>query len=450
MVARDPRALPLLLVPPITRLPRLPRLPARAPAAREPRVPLRGDPHALALARDRARARGAAGPLARGVPRRDRRDRPVRPTEPNRSARTTLGPGDGAARCQPIDGAARRELRALGDAERAGPARATRLGSERLRRYLEGAAGDRRDGRDAAGREPAWSARCCSPTAPAWSATFSRGGPEPVRDARQQRHASRSSTTASSRRCCQLRELQRQLEHQAFHDSLTGLANRALFINRVEQALASRRAGGSPCCSSTSTTSRRSTTARPRRRRRAAGRGRRPPARMSCAPGDTVARLGGDEFAVLLDRAGGEERRHRWSPSGCCSAFEEPHRRGGRARVACTSASASRARARQRQVRRADPQRRRRDVRGQAAAARASSAMLPPRHARRASASATASRASSSARSSDEESPSSTSRSSRSPTAAWWPSRRWCAGTTPSAASCRPREFIALRRGDRS
>jgi diguanylate cyclase (GGDEF)-like protein/PAS domain S-box-containing protein len=39
---------------------------------------------------------------------------------------------------------------------------------------------------------------------------------------------------------------QAELEHQAFHDTLTGLPNRALFRNRVEHALASQRRSGSP------------------------------------------------------------------------------------------------------------------------------------------------------------------------------------------------------------
>ena len=54
-----------------------------------------------------------------------------------------------------------------------------------------------------------------------------------------------------------------QLRHQAFHDSLTGFANRRLFAERVQEALHAPAAGDRrrSCCSSTSTTSRRSTTA---------------------------------------------------------------------------------------------------------------------------------------------------------------------------------------------
>ena len=58
------------------------------------------------------------------------------------------------------------------------------------------------------------------------------------------------------------RALESQLSYQAFHDPLTGLANRRRFVDHAEAALGGRsRVGGSPRCSWTSTTSRRSTTA---------------------------------------------------------------------------------------------------------------------------------------------------------------------------------------------
>jgi diguanylate cyclase (GGDEF)-like protein/PAS domain S-box-containing protein len=96
------------------------------------------------------------------------------------------------------------------------------------------------------------------------------------------------------------RELERELAHQAFHDSLTGLANRALFRDRLEQSLAGADAPtfavlfcdlddfktvndglGHPAGDELL----RVVTAR---------------LSESLRPGDTAARLGGDEFAVLL------------------------------------------------------------------------------------------------------------------------------------------------------
>jgi diguanylate cyclase (GGDEF)-like protein/PAS domain S-box-containing protein len=102
------------------------------------------------------------------------------------------------------------------------------------------------------------------------------------------------------------RELQAQLEHQALHDPLTGLANRALFMDRLEHALSRPRrfpadaailfvdlddfkaindrlgheAGDAVLVASASRI------------------------RECLRPVDTPARMGGDEFAVLLEDLG--------------------------------------------------------------------------------------------------------------------------------------------------
>ena len=104
-------------------------------------------------------------------------------------------------------------------------------------------------------------------------------------------------------------QLEEQLTHQAFHDALTGLANRALFRDRLGHAMArSRGAGGygvlfidlddfknvnDSLGHAAGDTLLREMTGR---------------LRECLRDGDTAARLGGDEFAVLLEDVESDER----------------------------------------------------------------------------------------------------------------------------------------------
>jgi diguanylate cyclase (GGDEF)-like protein/PAS domain S-box-containing protein len=123
------------------------------------------------------------------------------------------------------------------------------------------------------------------------------------------------------------KELEQQLAHQAFHDSLTGLANSALFRDRIDHALTRRdlapvaivyldlddfktvndslgHAVGDDVL------------------RTAADRLQRTVRR-----GDTVARLGGDEFAILLEE---DATRHGAVTQAVLDAFARPIVAGGR------------------------------------------------------------------------------------------------------------------------
>jgi diguanylate cyclase (GGDEF)-like protein len=99
--------------------------------------------------------------------------------------------------------------------------------------------------------------------------------------------------------------LEAQLAHQAFHDALTGLANRALFRDRVDHALArSARHGVQPAVMFLDLDNFKSVND---------GLGHSVgdellsiiAARLAAImrPSDTCARLGGDEFAILIEEA---------------------------------------------------------------------------------------------------------------------------------------------------
>nr|MDP9478110.1 EAL domain-containing protein [Actinomycetota bacterium] len=113
---------------------------------------------------------------------------------------------------------------------------------------------------------------------------------------------------ASSRDVAERKALEERLEHQAFHDPLTGLPNRALFQDRLEHALA--RAGRDDGAVAVLfldlddfkvVNDSLGHEAGDKLLVEVAGR-----LRGCLRPGDTAARLGGDEFAVLLEGAAGE------------------------------------------------------------------------------------------------------------------------------------------------
>jgi diguanylate cyclase (GGDEF)-like protein/PAS domain S-box-containing protein len=131
-----------------------------------------------------------------------------------------------------------------------------------------------------------------------------------------------------------------RLEHDALHDALTGLPNRALFADRLEQALrrAERREDAISCAVLFLDLDRFKavndafghqtgdellcTVAR----------------RLESAvrPGDTVARLGGDEFTVLLEEISGVQEATRVAER-IQSTLAEPFRIAGRELDICAS-----------------------------------------------------------------------------------------------------------------
>jgi diguanylate cyclase (GGDEF)-like protein/PAS domain S-box-containing protein len=121
------------------------------------------------------------------------------------------------------------------------------------------------------------------------------------------------------------KELEDRLEHQAFHDSLTDLPNRALFLNRLGHALAQTSREDGPVAvllldlnhfkmvnDSLGHDAGNTVLVEVAKRMR-----------KSVRPGDTVGRIFGDEFAVLLEAPSGTDKA-RWVAGRIQERLGEP------------------------------------------------------------------------------------------------------------------------------
>jgi len=129
----------------------------------------------------------------------------------------------------------------------------------------------------------------------------------------------------NTRDVSQRKELERRLAHQATHDALTGLPARALFEDRIEQALARRRRDGRRLAvlfvdldEFKALNDSRGHAAGDIALREVAARLTR-----SVRDSDSAARLGGDEFGVLLDGIDGPDEAIAISHR-CVAALTQP------------------------------------------------------------------------------------------------------------------------------
>jgi diguanylate cyclase (GGDEF)-like protein/PAS domain S-box-containing protein len=130
-----------------------------------------------------------------------------------------------------------------------------------------------------------------------------------------------------------------ELAHQAFHDGLTGLANRALFTDRVEQALRRNSRDGAQAAvlfldldAFKAVNDSLGHAVGDDLLRAVARR-----LEASVRAGDTVARLGGDEFAVLVEQATGVMAEAEFVADRILAALQRPVTLGGQALVANAS-----------------------------------------------------------------------------------------------------------------
>ena len=121
------------------------------------------------------------------------------------------------------------------------------------------------------------------------------------------------------------KDVEEQLRHQAFHDALTELANRALFTDRVEHALVVRAEGGGEIAvlfiDLDDFKAVNDTYGHPAGDELLRAVGRR--LRDAVSPRHTVARIGGDEFAILVESGSGIQGAAS-TAEGILGKFREP------------------------------------------------------------------------------------------------------------------------------
>ena len=133
------------------------------------------------------------------------------------------------------------------------------------------------------------------------------------------------AVVVTTRDVTEQKALEAQLQHNAFHDTLTGLANRALFADRLDHALARTDRLAAPVAvlfvdldDFKAVNDGAGHTAGDELLVAVADRLRR-----TLRPSDTIARLGGDEFAVLIEDAGDPDRPEA-AAERLLSALREP------------------------------------------------------------------------------------------------------------------------------
>ena len=242
-------------------------------------------------------------------------------SEGNPPLRTTLGPGDYKEVMEPMDPVVASELRALVDTDRPALHIARPFGSEQLRRYLDG-------------RLVTDAMVAMLPGEDRVIGTIMLANRYGVIRSFTDEDLKLFETLANNASVAlqydrleqavhQLRALQEQLHHQAFHDPLTDLANRSLFANQVKAALDADAGevavlfidlddfktfndsfGHGAGDELLVAVARR--------------------LRESVRPDDAIARLGGDEFAVMVSDERSVNESAKMVADRIMKAFEQP------------------------------------------------------------------------------------------------------------------------------